>query len=254
MSIESYYDIRGHWRLEKEQVEFGSNAIPLELRAPYVKAEEIIKSLPDKSTILDLCCGDGIHSIYPALLGHSVSGVDISKKSIEAARWLAQRHNVLDRCQFDAGDALRFLDNLESHFDLIFISGSLYYFDQEAILQRVRRALKPNGTFICIGTNGGNSWAHIYRLTKQYLTKYRDNQTLHQLLSKKEWGQLATFFPESQLTFYSFATLFGKVLPKTFQIRHYGVLALEKFDQFLLRIPGFWRLGFKFMFWGKNND
>jgi len=253
MSVENYYDVRGEWRLNKQSLSIGSESVPAELRSSYVFAENIVKKASKTICFLDLCCGDGIHSILPAHLGHSVTGVDLSLKSIEAARWLAEKHQVLRNCQFQACDASRFLSGNSASFDIIFISGSLYYFNLDHILPAIHGALKPGGAFICIGTNGDNFLANIYRLIKQKLSHYRDEATMNKLLKQNDWRKMKGFFPDSQLYFFSFLTLFAKIIPARLVFRTSVICILERLDQKLLQLPLFWRFGFKYLFWGRRN-
>ena len=65
------------------------------MREPYIYIEKIISEYKnDKIEVLDYCCGTGNFSIYPALQGHKVYGIDISNKSVEIAKKKIKQFNL----------------------------------------------------------------------------------------------------------------------------------------------------------------
>ncbi len=100
------------------------------------------------STIIDFGCGPGLYSEKLALLGHAVTGVDISKNSIRYARESAKRNNL----------PIKYLnENYLSQIDLgIFDAALCIYCDfgalipdeQKVFLKNVHDSLKENGVFI----------------------------------------------------------------------------------------------------------
>lgn len=102
--------------------------------------------LAKESTVLDLCCGNGRHSHALAERGLSVVGMDISPTLLDIAR-SSNAHNAVSFYQGDMREPYP-----EAPFDCIanFFT-SFGYFDDDndnlLVLQRVREALKPNGTF-----------------------------------------------------------------------------------------------------------
>ena len=98
--------------------------------------------------ILDLGCGPGLYAQYLAGKGHEVTGVDISRNSIEYARQQASNH------QLDIDyRVLNYLDlDLDSRFDLVI----MIYLDfcvllpgeRDKVLQNILKALKPGGILI----------------------------------------------------------------------------------------------------------
>jgi SAM-dependent methyltransferase len=82
----------------------------------YAEAENFMYSLteylniPEHGKILDLACGKGRHAIYLNKIGYNVTGVDLSKNSIDYAKQFENdtlKFNVHDMCkpyheQFDA--------------------------------------------------------------------------------------------------------------------------------------------------------
>ena len=59
---------------------------------------------PHSGSALDVACGRGVLSVWLALRGLTVRGIDVSGVAIGAARALALRHAVGPRCRFDTVD------------------------------------------------------------------------------------------------------------------------------------------------------
>ena len=101
--------------------------------------------------ILDLCCGQGRHSLELAQRGfHRVIGLDRSRYLIRLARKRAKQRNL--QVSFHEGDARRFrLGDGEFHCVCI-LGNSFGYFDREeddlAVLESVKRALASGGTLV----------------------------------------------------------------------------------------------------------
>ncbi|MFP4459356.1 MAG: class I SAM-dependent methyltransferase [Candidatus Zixiibacteriota bacterium] len=98
--------------------------------------------------ILDICCGIGRHSIAFSLLGHSVTGIDISPDYIDRAKMASQ--NAGAEIEFITADAYNF--KREKSFDLaisMFTSFGLYEDDAKnrQILKNAYESLRPGGQF-----------------------------------------------------------------------------------------------------------
>ena len=98
--------------------------------------------------ILDLGCGPGLYTERLAMKGHSVTGVDFSKVSIEYARKYAEENklNITYRNQ----NYMELRD--ENLYDLVILIytdfGVLYPTDRDMLIKNIYRALKPGGLFI----------------------------------------------------------------------------------------------------------
>ena len=80
--------------------------------------------LPHGSSILDLACGKGRHSVYLNKLGYDVTGVDLSQNSISYAKQFENEHlHFHTHCMCSA---------LDQKFDAVFnLFTSFGYFDDE---------------------------------------------------------------------------------------------------------------------------
>ena len=101
--------------------------------------------------ILDLCCGQGRHSLELARRGFpNVTGLDRSRYLIRLARKRARQSNL--QISFHEGDARRFrLGDAEFHCVCV-LGNSFGYFerpeDDLAVLEAVKRALASGGSLV----------------------------------------------------------------------------------------------------------
>lgn len=115
-----------------------------------VSVEWILKESGLKSggTVLDLGCGPGLYCCCYAMAGLEATGVDLSERSINYARWEAKRFELdIDYYCMD----YRELDFCESHELVTLIYCDLGVFpaaEAAALLAKIYRALRPGGKFI----------------------------------------------------------------------------------------------------------
>lgn len=101
--------------------------------------------------VLDLCCGQGRHSLELAKRGFKhVTGVDRSRYLVRLARKRAKTLNL--PVTFSEGDARKFRLP-ESSRDCVFLMGNSFgYFEREeddlVVLKAVKRVLKPKGKLV----------------------------------------------------------------------------------------------------------
>ena len=114
--------------------------------------------------VLDLCCGQGRHSMELARRGYKyVTGIDRSRHLIRLARRRAERKKL--QITFREGDARKFRLP-ESSFDCVFIMGNSFgYFEREeddlAVLRTVLRVLKSGGRVLLDVTDGDWMRSHF---------------------------------------------------------------------------------------------
>ena len=119
--------------------------------------------LPDYSSVLDLGCGRGRHSLYLARQGYDVTGIDLSLHAIEKARAKAEEANIQN---------VRFLQNdmrkpLAMVFDAVvnlFTTFGYFADDQEnkKVLDSIRLMLKKEGKFII-------DYLNAYRVRRYFI-------------------------------------------------------------------------------------
>jgi trans-aconitate methyltransferase len=98
--------------------------------------------------ILDLACGDGVLTEKIIARGAELVGVDGSADMVAAARKRGIDARVVDAYQL----------NFTSEFDAVFSNAALHWMkrDPDAVIQGVRRALKPGGRFVAEMGGHGN--------------------------------------------------------------------------------------------------
>jgi trans-aconitate methyltransferase len=98
--------------------------------------------------ILDLACGDGVLTEKIIAKGAEVVGVDSSADMVAAAQKRGVDARVVDAYHLD----------FAPEFDAVFSNAALHWMkrDPDAVIQGVRRALKPNGRFVAEMGGHGN--------------------------------------------------------------------------------------------------
>lgn len=101
-----------------------------------------------EQAILDLGCGTGTLTAQLVGLGGRVMGVDSSPQMIDRAK------EQFSGIEFQVCDALAL--PFEREWDVVFSNAVFHWIgDHRALLQNIRRALKPHGTLVCeFGANG----------------------------------------------------------------------------------------------------
>ena len=116
-----------------------------------------ILELRTEHRILDLCCGQGRHSIELTERGfYKVDGLDRSRYLIQKAKSIVKKKGLI--CRFREGDA-RKMHYLNDEFDRILILGNSFgYFesinDDIKVLKEAFRILKPWGKLLIDLTDG----------------------------------------------------------------------------------------------------
>lgn len=172
-----------------------------------------LKLSPD-DRILDLCCGQGRHSLEMARRGlKNVDGLDRSHYLIQRAKGIARREGL--NVKFREGDA-RKLPYPADTFDVVVILGNSFgYFetvqDDLRVLKEVCRVLKPWGRLLIDVADGeylrehfqSRSWEWIDK--KHFVCRERslsvDNQRLisREVISDVEKGVIADQFYAERL-------------------------------------------------------
>ncbi len=97
------------------------------------------------SAILDLGCGPGLYAKKLSALGYAVTGMDFSKNSINYAKEQDATSNYINQNYLE-------IDYVEE-FDVVILIycdfAALTKDERQILLEKVHKALKPNGIFIC---------------------------------------------------------------------------------------------------------
>eukprot|EP00397_Hematodinium_sp_SG-2012_P065190 GEMP01094128.1.p1 GENE.GEMP01094128.1~~GEMP01094128.1.p1 ORF type:complete len:240 (+),score=48.48 GEMP01094128.1:151-870(+) len=98
------------------------SALPHTLWRPTPLLEEVLDTVESSVTArraLDLGCGSGRDSVFLALRGWHVVGIDVVEKACARARAFAERHGVVDRTEFRAQEIRNLQD--PTQYDLVLV-------------------------------------------------------------------------------------------------------------------------------------
>lgn len=115
---------------------------------PWPETVEYVESLPEKSRVLDIGCGNGRNMILPRRLGHDVVGVDFSINLLRIAQEKLNMRELAQSGYIVGGDAtlLPFKDDI---FDAALYIATLHHIPSEMdrlkSLEELQRTLKPGG-------------------------------------------------------------------------------------------------------------
>ncbi|MXZ02434.1 MAG: class I SAM-dependent methyltransferase [Chloroflexi bacterium] len=101
--------------------------------------------------VLDLCCGQGRHSIALAKTGLSVTGVDLSEEMLAIARSTADEAGAI--LTLHQADMRHLPDDLKNRFDAVINMFSSFGYleseeDDQQVLHQIAKALKPGGKLL----------------------------------------------------------------------------------------------------------
>lgn len=104
--------------------------------------------LESNSAILDLGCGPGLYAERLAQLGHKVTGLDFSRRSIDYAKQSAELKGLAIEYHYQNYLTMDYSEQ----FDLIILIycdlGALIKQDREVLMHKMHAALKPGGVLI----------------------------------------------------------------------------------------------------------
>ena len=173
-----------------------------------------VLNLKRENKILDLCCGQGRHSIELSKQGfYNIEGLDRSHYLIQKARKISKAEKLL--CKFREGDA-RKIPCKSNVFDFVLILGNSFgYFesleDDEKVLQEVKRVLKPGGKLVIDIADGEylknnfqpRSWEWINKklfvCRERSLSKKNDRLVSREVITNVEKGVIADQFYAERL-------------------------------------------------------
>lgn len=140
--------------------------------------------------ILDLCCGTGRHSLELSAGGYAVTGVDRTKRYIEAARLEGEERHL--NASFLVADMREYC--LPHGYDAILnLFGSFGYFDDPAddrkVVENMLASLRPEGQFL-IETMGKEILARGFR-TRNW-DEVGDMLVLSEKTITHHWGRVET--------------------------------------------------------------
>ena len=153
------------------------------------KIEKLLQ-IDESAQILDLCCGNGRHSIELSERGFDVTGVDRTERYIEAARLEAKKRNL--NAMFVVGDMRDYRS--PNRYDVILnLFGSFGYFedpsDDHKVIENMYDSLRPGGQLL-IETMGKEILARDFR-ARDWVEE-GDLLILSEKKVTQNWGRIET--------------------------------------------------------------
>lgn len=200
-----------------------------------------IAVLEPNDRVLDLCCGQGRHSLELGRRGfRHVTGVDRSRYLIRLARKRVKKEGL--PVAFHEGDARRIQIKGGPFHCVMILGNSFGYFEQQAdderVLENVGRVLAPNGVLVLDVTDGewmrdqfeSRSWEWIdqnhFVCRERALSKDRERIVSREVIAHAERGVIADqFYAERLYSRQQLTDLLGKAGYQ--MIRFHGTLQAD---------------------------
>jgi SAM-dependent methyltransferase len=246
--IASHYDKRGLELMKTQHNQHSLRHDDVTRKSVLKVTESYLRECREgRESILDLCCGVGTNSVYPAQLGYKVLGVDLSPKSIEACSWLMKENGVLEKCEFRVENAIEYLTQTKEKFDVIQIYASLYYFNRVQVLELIRDRLRLGGRFICVETSGSQPIANFMRWLKNPIVKNRDQDSMQNLTRVSDLDVFFKVFPKTQITYLDFLSYSALPLKRLSVLSRLAFRVGTILDQIIFQNLGLRFFAFKFV-------
>ena len=179
-------------------------------------------SLEPGHSVLDLCCGQGRHSIALANTGINVTSVDLSEEMLAIARETSQ--HMATPPDFIQADMRNLPQTLNGKFDAaINMFSSFGYLesesDDQAVLHQVANALKPGGQMMMDLLN--REW--VIRYNEPFEWQFKDDGTI--ILEHRELDLRASI---NHLTFTEVVPDGSRSTPSELHMRLYTLTEMDK--------------------------
>jgi ubiquinone/menaquinone biosynthesis C-methylase UbiE len=193
-----------------------ANDFPEYLRQPYIfYVEQISNLIKPQMNVLELCCGDGIHTIDLARTGATITSTDIAENSIKLASIRLEREGFTN-VTFEVADAEDLGNFSEDAYDIVACVGSLSYVDLDKFIYGVKRVLNKGGIFICLDSFNHNPVYSINRYLN-YLLGRRSYSTIKRMPKEATLSVFKNEFASFQVYYFGIFSFLGKFLELIFK-------------------------------------
>ncbi|SFD80328.1 Ubiquinone/menaquinone biosynthesis C-methylase UbiE [Chitinophaga sp. CF118] len=121
----------------------------------------------DGTTVLDAGCGNGEMSIFFALKGASIIGIDINGDRLSEAQNNSHRYQVGNNCTFINTTTENMSMITNECIDNVFSMSTIQYMQRDKVIREYLRVLTKDGSLILIENLPFNPFINIYRLFRK---------------------------------------------------------------------------------------
>ena len=228
-----YYDKQAEEWLKGKRMGDFEGFEPLNLSS-YRFLYRWLKDHCQDKIVLDYGCGNGIHSISLVKMGaKKVIGIDLSEKSLEAARERIKREGLKEKTEFLKMDCEK-MEFSENFFDIIFDGGTFSSIDLNRAYPELKKVLKPSGFLLGIETFGHNPFTNLKRKINKTLGK-RTGWAAEHIFHLDDFKKARNYFNEIEIHYFHLISWLAFPFLK-FSIGKLFLRFLEKIDKVLLYI------------------
>ncbi|WP_309492735.1 class I SAM-dependent methyltransferase [Candidatus Hecatella orcuttiae] len=152
------------WGWESFYRKYAPDRLPWETGKPDSNLVELVeKGKIARGRVLDICSGLGTQTIYLAVQGFEVYGIDISPTAVDMAKQRCRKKGAV--CHLTAGDAAN-LKYPDGFFTFIFDRGCFHHIRpqrRERFIKGLHRVLAEGGRYFmtCFSWRNGPAWNHF---------------------------------------------------------------------------------------------
>lgn len=212
-------------------------------RNPMLFSKEMMFSLLPKGKslkVLEIGCGQGVASVQLAYRGSSVTAVDISEKSIEFAKKLANINNVY--VDFKTGN-IETDQFPECHYDVVWCDCILHHIipSLNKVISNIYSTLVPGGLFIAREPIAYAKWL---KKVRSFVPVREPCTPDEQPLRDVDFQIIKNYFSDIHKTYFR---LLARIDVMKAPLKM--IAAAARIDNCLLHIPGFSKLAGEAVFW-----
>lgn len=135
----------------------------------HVLRELFFSHLPPSSAVLEVGAGTGLYTISLLAMGHRVTALDLSERSLAVLRESVSKVGLEEGLSLRAGDFLEQAQHLSAAFDAVTFIKVLHHMPSEVAIEEAFQAawklLRPGGRIIVFEPNGScPAWPVLLRL------------------------------------------------------------------------------------------
>ncbi len=212
--------------------QFIEEIINAPLYGESIKDVSIFLNPITNKTILDIGCGDGQLSLFFAMQGANIIGIDKRSSALKKATNLLAKYRLDNQTQFIKGLGEQLpLD--DSSVDIIYSRSTIQYMNRDKALNEYFRVLKPDGKIALIENLPHNPIIKIFRVIRS-ITSFSIEQknyinSINGYITHKEIDDYMSRFEHSTKKEFHLFRMLSIYLSRAFQTN----LAIIKFDNFL---------------------